>query len=362
MESKKRLIRKMAFVAVALLVLGLAVLAAAAIVAKRREADRSAAIGRERAEMVGAARKYLGDVAGRITSVPVDPAVVGDIQAKYFEEYPRRRKFVWGMGANGEFLFGVPAEAFARLNAAWDAHESSIRGEGLAVDQQDFLRRLVDSAEELDLESLAPEEPELADLTAEGADQKAPVPPRRPSPRWSRWRHHGDFDDWLVLSAPLKASDGASLGNLYLKMDVGMRGQGPWAEDPAQDVGVAGGALAGTAFAFLWLLVPTWVYVDARERGVRRAMLWSFLVLISLVVGLVVYLIARPEEARRLQCPGCGREVDGGAYCPHCGHDLATAFCATCRYPLKPEWSFCPSCRTEVRRPAAGAAAVTAEG
>ena len=105
-------------------------------------------------------------------------------------------------------------------------------------------------------------------------------------------------------------------------------------------------ALSG---AFLWLLLPTWVYVDARGRGVRRAWLFAFLTAISVLVGLVVYLIARPEAPAALQCPGCGREVDGAAWCPHCGHDLSASFCGTCRYPLKADWAFCPACRTEIK-------------
>jgi predicted amidophosphoribosyltransferase len=46
--------------------------------------------------------------------------------------------------------------------------------------------------------------------------------------------------------------------------------------------------------------------------------------------------------------------VNGGAFCPHCGRDLSASFCATCRYPLKPDWAYCPSCRTEIKeaRPA----------
>jgi hypothetical protein len=100
---------------------------------------------------------------------------------------------------------------------------------------------------------------------------------------------------------------------------------------------------------FLWFLLPSWVYVDARERGVRRAGLWSFLVLISFVLGLVVYLIARPEHSTVLECPGCGREINGGAFCPYCGRDVSTVVCATCRYPLKPDWAYCPSCRTEIK-------------
>jgi len=77
---------------------------------------------------------------------------------------------------------------------------------------------------------------------------------------------------------------------------------------------------------------------------------------ISSLIGLVVYLISRPENGKTLTCPGCGREVNGGAFCPHCGRDLSASFCATCRYPLKPEWAFCPSCRTETKSPSAATA------
>ena len=164
---------------------------------------------------------------------------------------------------------------------------------------------------------------------------------------------YGDRDDWMVFSAPLKADDGSALGNLYLKMEDLEGRWEPWTDSDAEKLRAAAAGVCGFAAVFLWFLLPTWVYVDARERGVRRAMLWSFLVLISVFVGLVVYLIARPEETT-LKCPGCEREVNGGAYCPHCGHDLSSAFCATCRYPLKPDWGFCPSCRTEVGRSGAG--------
>ncbi len=103
------------------------------------------------------------------------------------------------------------------------------------------------------------------------------------------------------------------------------------------------------------MLLPTWVYVDARERGVRRAPLFAFLTVISSLVGLVVYLIARPGGRRaRLACPGCAREVNGGAFCPHCGRDLSASFCPACRYPLKPDWAFCPACRTEIKPPGRG--------
>jgi hypothetical protein len=331
-ENKKKLIRKLAQGAGAALGLGLAVLAASLILAATRHEQRAELDRRARAEAVQSARQYLGQLAQGIRSVPVDPTLVGEVQAKYFEDVGQGRRFVWGTGVSGDFLFGVPREAFARLNAVWDANEEAILADGFFVDRQDFLRRLANVSEEIT-------EPRPED---EGDHKQAP---------WSRLRHYGD-SDWLMLSAPLKDADGKALGNVYLKMRM-PEGHYDARDDLAEGLLAAASGVSGVAFAFLWFLLPTWVYVDARERGVRRAGLWSFLVLISLFVGLVVYLIARPEEARRLTCPGCGREVDGGAFCPHCGRDLATAFCATCRYPLKPDWAFCPSCRTEVPRGAA---------
>jgi hypothetical protein len=331
MESKKKLIRKMALFAALVLVLGLVVALFASIITRERRAQRLEERRQQRAEAVERARSDLAELAGRISAVPVDPTIVGEIQAEYFAEVPRGRRFVWGMGTGGEFLFGVPREDFARLNAAWDAHEASIVAEGVFIDRQDFLLRLIHVSDDLDPSDLAP-----------NPDDPQDTP-------WAELRRYGDRDDWRVFSVPLSTSDGSALGNLYLKMEIVGRDEEWWTEQrPGEDVVAAAAGVSTLAGLFLWFLLPTWVYVDARERGVRRPMLWSFLVLISAVVGLVVYVIARPEVTT-LKCPGCEREVNGGAYCPHCGHDLATAFCATCRYPLKPDWAFCPSCRTEIR-------------
>jgi hypothetical protein len=152
-----------------------------------------------------------------------------------------------------------------------------------------------------------------------------------------------------------------ALGTLYLKFVRSELAEALPADNVLEVLmGVSGGTL-GLSLMFLWFLLPTWVYVDAQERGMRRAVLWAALVLISFVLGLVVYLIARPEHTRVLECPGCGREANGGAFCPHCGRDLSRAFCPACKYPLKPDWAFCPACRAEIgKEPAVEAAAPSA--
>jgi len=329
MEHKKQILRRAALIAVAVFVGAGAALSAGAWFYSRWQYNETARQTRAQEDRRGQARDYLAQVARRIVRRPVDPAVVGDVQSKYFEDYPKSRLYVWAMDVKGEFLFGVPAEEFARVNTAYDRFRAEIEQDGYYPDRQAFLRRLM-GHEDVDFAAV------------EGSGDE--------TPRWRAYRE--DDRERPLFSVSIKGEGDGVLGTLYMKL-----GPESWEGSPHLDVveGLGGtlAAVMGLAGMFLWFLLPTWVYVDARERGVARAKLWFLLVLMSAFLGLIVYLIARPEQAKALRCPGCGREVNGGAFCPHCGHDLSSAFCAACRYPLKPDWVFCPSCRTEIRPQAA---------
>jgi hypothetical protein len=331
MSTKKKLITRMALWTGAVLAVGL-VVAGVSLALLHDDRERwQEQQKREREQLVERSRAYLGELAKKVDRLPVNPTLVGEIEARYFEERRAGAVHVWAMGTDGAFLFGVPKESFARLNAVYDREITPRLKEGVFFDRQAFLLGHLDEGDDLGL----PEE-----LTEEGKGS-ADV--------WARLRRHEDRSDRsFVLSAPLKTADGLALGSLYLKREAGER---EWYRDDERLKGVGGvaGGVAVLAFTFLWILLPTWVYVDGTERGVRRARLFAFLTVISSLVGLVVYLISRPEGATTLVCPGCGREVNGGSFCPHCGRDLSAAFCATCRYPLKPDWAFCPSCRTEIK-------------
>ncbi len=328
MEHKRQILRRAARIAALVFAGAGAALAAGAVVYNRWERNETARQTRAHQDRRSQARDYLAQVAQRIVRLPVDPAVVGDVQSKYLEDYPKSPMHVWAMDVKGEFLFGVPAEDFARLNTAYDRFREEIERDAYYPDRQAFLRRLI-GHEDVDFGAV------------EGSDDEAP-----------RWRSYREDDrERPLFSASIKGEAGNVLGTLYMKL-----GPESWEGSPYNNlVEGLGGALATVMVLsgmFLWFLLPTWVYVDARERGVERAKLWFLLVLISAFLGLIVYLIARPEQAKVLRCPGCEGEVNGGAFCPHCGRDLATAFCAACRYPLKRDWVFCPSCRTEIRTPA----------
>jgi hypothetical protein len=99
----------------------------------------------------------------------------------------------------------------------------------------------------------------------------------------------------------------------------------------------------------LWIFVLFWVYRDAESRGMS-GILWTLLVLIGNVVGLIIYLIVRNESGGRAQarpgekCPSCGNPVASGfTYCPHCGSMLKPV-CPSCHKPIDRSWKVCPNC------------------
>ena len=333
MGAKKKLIVRLARWTAGVLALAAVVAIVSLLVDLRDRRHHEAETARRASERVEEARAYLADLAKRIDALPVDATLAAEIESRYFEQRPAGAVYVWAMDTSGNFVFGVPRSAFDKLNAIYDREVTPRLKEGVFLDRQSFLLGLIDQSDDLGTRA----------ASSDGSDLFA---------RGERWRPH-DRERSFVVSAPLKSASGAALGSLYLKRTPPP--QDHYRRDPRLEFAwhTAGVAAFLSGF-FLWVLLPTWVYVDARDRGVRRAPLYAFLTVLSSLVGLLVYLIARPEEPHRLACPGCGREVNGGAFCPHCGRDLSRSICPACRYPLQADWAYCPACRTEVKPPVLG--------
>jgi hypothetical protein len=105
------------------------------------------------------------------------------------------------------------------------------------------------------------------------------------------------------------------------------------------------GAVAALGLLLYWLSVAWWVYLDARRRE-NNPFAWGMLALLTNLVGVAIYLIARRQW---LQCPNCGGGVEKKfRNCPWCGHALVTV-CAKCSQPLQRGWTHCASCGTAAK-------------
>lgn|ERR1035438_3202737 len=95
------------------------------------------------------------------------------------------------------------------------------------------------------------------------------------------------------------------------------------ASDTASSVAACG--LCGT-FLFipivvivLDVLLLVWVARDAKARGLDNGILWMLLVFFTSFVGLIIYLLARPQ-GNLIECPNChNNRLQAAVRCPHCG-------------------------------------------
>ena len=81
---------------------------------------------------------------------------------------------------------------------------------------------------------------------------------------------------------------------------------------------------------FGYFPVFNWVVVDSRRRAMPTA-LWGILVLVTLYIGLVIYIACRKDE--RVSCPVCGSYPAASfSFCPCCGSVLGAPSCGAQRF------------------------------
>lgn len=99
-------------------------------------------------------------------------------------------------------------------------------------------------------------------------------------------------------------------------------------------------------FVFLYGFLVSYVYGDAKRRGMRAG-LWAVVAaLVPHVLGFIAYFLLREPLLR--PCGACGatarREF---AFCPQCGSPRA-GVCPACRRPVEPAWNHCAHCGARI--------------
>jgi uncharacterized membrane protein YhaH (DUF805 family) len=97
-------------------------------------------------------------------------------------------------------------------------------------------------------------------------------------------------------------------------------------DEPSAAASAATCGICGSFFLFFFLAILAlniailvWVARDAKARGLDNGILWMLLVLFTGIVGLIVYLLARPQ-GNLMVCPNCGnKRLEAAVKCPSCG-------------------------------------------
>ena len=117
----------------------------------------------------------------------------------------------------------------------------------------------------------------------------------------------------------------------------------------AQGFPIALRLLTGAMWMLLFFgygLLVSYVYGDARRRGMRHVLWTVIAAAVPNGLGIIAYFLLREPPLR--PCASCGTGVKRGfAFCPRCGAAVAEA-CATCRRALEPGWTHCAHCGAPV--------------
>jgi uncharacterized membrane protein YhaH (DUF805 family) len=97
-------------------------------------------------------------------------------------------------------------------------------------------------------------------------------------------------------------------------------------DDASGAAGCAACSGCGGLFILIWIgliglqiALLVWVARDAKARGMDSAILWMLLVMFVPLLGIVIYLFARPQ-GNMVQCANCGnKRLQASVKCPHCG-------------------------------------------
>ena len=168
--------------------------------------------------------------------------------------------------------------------------------------------------------------------------------------------HSGSHGDQPVYIRMIKNTDGTA--NAYLIYERNNHKLNPMIEQYSQD------RMNSRFYSYFALcMIPAaivflafWVFVDAKQRGKARPVLWAVLTLIGNVVTWIIYMLVRPQMAvgmsgqkmPRGSCPICGTKLRNDFIaCPGCGI-LIRNKCRNCGRALENDWSFCPYCTSAV--------------
>ncbi|MBN1907970.1 MAG: zinc ribbon domain-containing protein [Deltaproteobacteria bacterium] len=341
--NRKKLIRRLAIPAAVICIVTIMALIFQTPFEKKQEKQHEERLKAHINELIQNYQKYVTETASKIKAIPVDPKIIGEIQSKILKEN-QVKLYLWLADKNGEFVFGSPAIAFAKMNRMYEKYKNSIQNDGHFFNQFDYLSKLISHNEEIDFS-------EFESYTV-FKNQKY---------KWRFYKEGGVYRHNYIqpyrflLSSLVTDETGKVIGEMFLKVDdfinheLYYRGVADGITDTLKPIF---GFMALFSGMFLWFLLPAWVYTDARQRDVSKPGLWAFLALISLFFGLTIYLLARPENYKVFHCPQCENELNGTkAFCPHCGFDLSGTFCRQCQYPVKQSWQFCPNCRAKLQEP-----------
>lgn len=96
------------------------------------------------------------------------------------------------------------------------------------------------------------------------------------------------------------------------------------------------------------ILIGMFVNKDAKKLHLNQWMWTLIAVYVPNFMGVIIYVIVRSNEKKKLRCINCGVTVDRDFnICPHCGEPFGKT-CSRCGKFIQEEWTVCPYCEEKL--------------
>jgi len=129
-----------------------------------------------------------------------------------------------------------------------------------------------------------------------------------------------------AVEKPLARFLSCASASLFLLSHASLYAQRRSRSDEDAAAAVLGCLGCGTFLVFPLILLAVqiallvWVAKDAKARGLDGAAVWMIFVFLVPIIGIVVYVLSRPQ-GDLVKCAHCGnRRLQAAAKCPHCGN------------------------------------------
>jgi len=102
-------------------------------------------------------------------------------------------------------------------------------------------------------------------------------------------------------------------------------------------------------------IAAEWVYRDAKKNSTQSATMWSIIVLLFFLLGLLLYLLTgrdlhESNNKSGHRCQGCGAGIgQEDEFCSSCGAEVERVECEKCGAPTNMGADFCSECGNDLR-------------
>lgn len=248
-------------------------------------------------------------------------------------KYKAPKIYMWFTDSSGNIIASKPEEEISLVESFYNRHSEEIQKDGFYENNDEFLYAILGNSESYIKDS----------------DQSS-----------NNWRSLGEFKSIIELrengrfiyAKQMRNDKDEYVGSFHIKIDDS---HNKWtlyvdsANELLKNQERQQRIINLICFVLIWILIPNWVYQDARKRHLKNPLAWAIVAFFSHLFGLLIYILSRPKISLSNACESCNAFVaENAEFCTNCGTKVTKEKrCQSCDSVLHADWLYCATCGTK---------------